>query len=65
MKTNYTPTLEEHLATLTMRELRRYQSIVQAQIPMAYAQRNAQALEKLQEMDYATIAAIHKLAFGA
>jgi len=53
-----------HYATLSMAELRRYQGIVQAQMPMAYERRNEGALATLQHMDELVTAAIYKKAFA-
>ncbi len=54
----------EHYATLSLKELRRYQGIVQAQIPLAYKQRRTEALERLQTMDSLVAEAIYNKAFG-
>jgi hypothetical protein len=54
----------EHYATLSLKELRRYQGIIQAQIPMAYEQHKIEALERLQTMDDLVTEAIYNKAFG-
>jgi hypothetical protein len=54
----------EHYATLTLGELRRYQAIVQAQIPLAFEQRKTEALDRLQTMDTLVAEAIYNKAFS-
>jgi hypothetical protein len=55
---------EEYYATLTMKELRRYQAITQAQIPMAHEQRKWDTLTHLQRTDDLVTKAIWVKAFG-
>ncbi len=60
--TNWTDVPREevlaHYRTLTLAELRKHQRIVQAQIPLAYEQRNTAALEDLDYADSCLIEAI-------
>lgn len=54
---------EEFYSTLSMRELRRYQAITQAQIPLAHNKGLTETLEHLQKVDALVTAAIYRKAF--
>jgi hypothetical protein len=53
-----------HLAKKSLRELRKRQDLLSAQIELAYSQRNDRALANLQTMQRLTDAAVDRVAFG-